>query len=153
MNTQVDAKGVVQACSQCGQLNRVLFARLGDATRCGKCKTELQPVSTPIEASNESVFEALTKSSNLPLLVDFWADWCGPCKMMAPELNKFAAQNAGRVAVAKVNTEVLPSVAQRFGINAIPTLALFIGGQEVGRVQGARSSAQLESFLAQTVPR
>jgi thioredoxin len=89
--------------------------------------------------------------SERPVLVDFWAEWCGPCKMMAPELSRVAAKNAGHFVVAKVNTEGLPLLAQRFNISTIPTLVLFNGGRERGRSQGARPVAEIHRFVEQTL--
>jgi thioredoxin 2 len=149
--TQLDERGVVEACPKCGQLNRLLFSSLANRVRCGRCKSVLPPLSTHIEIGEESAFDALLGSSSLAVLVDFWADWCGPCKMMAPEVEKFAADAAGHCAVAKVNTELLPAVAQRHGINALPTLVLFVNGTEVGRAEGARSAAQVRRFVSEAL--
>jgi thioredoxin 2 len=145
-----DSKGVLVRCSACGQTNRLLFERFGSMTRCGKCKTDLPHVDAPVEASDPEVFSGLM-TARVPVLIDFWAEWCGPCKMMSPELDRFARQSAGRIAVAKINTEGAPALAAQFQISAIPTLALFVNGREVGRVQGARSSAQLGTFVDQAL--
>ncbi len=149
--TQLDERGVVESCPHCGQRNRILYSRFAEPVRCGRCKAELPLVSEPIEISDDSAFDQLVESISVPLVVDFWAEWCGPCKMMAPELHKFAAAHAGRIAVAKVNSEGLPTLAQRFGIAAIPTLVLFDRGREAGRAQGARSSSQIEGFVRRTL--
>ena len=88
---------------------------------------------------------------SLPVVVDYWAPWCGPCRMVAPELQKVAARQAGQALVVKVNTDELSDLGQRFGIRSIPTLAVFAGGKEVARTSGARPAADIEAFLEQSV--
>ena len=149
--TRLDDKGLIETCPECGQLNRVSFSRLGAAARCGKCKRELPRLDTPIEIDEEIAFESLIGNSKLPVLVDFWAEWCGPCKMMVPEIKRVAVSNAERFVVAKVNTEGLPALAQRFKINAIPTLVVFSRGVELARSEGALPSVQIQRFVEQTV--
>jgi thioredoxin len=101
----------------------------------------------PIDIADESAFNALTSQSALPVMIDFWAPWCGPCKMVAPEVAKVAAEGSGKFIVAKVNTEELPSVAARFRITAIPTMAIFKNGGEVARQQGAMPAPMMRKFL------
>ena len=145
--TTLDGQGLIRNCPNCGQKNRVQFANLRDGARCGRCKTELPWLDSPLEIAEETSFASLTAKSSLPVLVDFWADWCGPCKMMVPEVKRVAAGNAGKCIVAKVNTEGLPVLAQQFRISALPTLVLFAGGTEVGRTEGARPAAEIQHFL------
>ena len=133
--TGLDQKGIVESCRNCGQRNRIAYERLGKIVRCGRCKAELPGPDAPLDISEASAFRALIANSSIPVLVDFWADWCGPCKMMAPELKRVAIGNAGRCVVAKVNTEGMPMLAQQYLITALPTLALFIGGAEIGAHQ------------------
>jgi len=149
--THLDDKGVIQICPQCSQKNRISFSHLANTSRCGKCKADLPRLDAPIEIDEEVSFESLIGSSNLPVLVDFWADWCSPCKMMAPEVKRVAGSNAERFVVAKVNTEGLPTLAQRFKINAIPTLVVFSHGVELARSEGALASVQIQHFVEQSV--
>jgi len=149
--THLDEKGVIETCPECGQRNRVSFTRLGSTARCGKCKRDLPRLEAPLEIGEELAFESLIGNSNLPVLVDFWAEWCGPCKMMVPEIKRVAVSNAEKIVVAKVNTEGLPTLAQRFKINALPTLVVFSRGVELARSEGALPSVQIRRFVEQTV--
>ncbi len=145
--TTFDDRGVIVPCASCGQKNRVVFERLGDETRCASCKAPLALPSEPIAIGSTSDFDRLVAHAALPILVDYWAPWCGPCRMVAPELQKVATRQAGRLLVVKVNTDELPDLGERFGIRSIPTLALFAGGREVSRAAGARPAADIEAFV------
>ncbi len=122
-------------CPHDGALNRVPLARLADAPRCGGCHQPLFQ-GQPVELDSAG-FERHLTQSELPLLVDFWAAWCGPCRMMAPAFTAAAAQLEPYLRLAKVDTELAPDVASRFGIRSIPTLMLFVRGREVARHSGA----------------
>jgi thioredoxin 2 len=141
----LDGSGVIVSCQQCGKANRLPYSGLGRQTRCGHCKADLPAPSAPIEVENAATFDAATRGA-LPVLVDFWAPWCGPCKMVAPELERVARSGAGRYLVLKVNTDVQQEIAARFRIQSIPTLALVVGGREVQRIAGARSAAEILAF-------
>jgi thioredoxin 2 len=150
----LDDRGVVVACTQCGQKNRLAYERLGGAVRCGNCKTTLPAPGSPIEVETSADFDRLIARSSLPVVVDYWAPWCGPCRTVAPELQKVAARQAGRFVVVKVNTDALGDLGERFGIRSIPTLAVFAGGHEVARSSGARPANEIEAFVEQaTRPR
>ena len=146
-STDLDDRGLLVTCPKCGQRNRLKYDKLGQAGRCGKCGTELHAPAEPIEVANDLAFDALTSRSAVPVLVDFWAPWCGPCKMVAPELNKVAREGAGKWVVAKVNTEQAQNLARRFRINAIPTMALFKNGLEVTRQVGAMAAPAIRKLL------
>ncbi len=145
----LDDKGIIVTCAACGQQNRLAYDRLGDETRCGKCKAPLGAPASPLELASTADFDRLIAHSALPVVVDYWAEWCGPCRMVAPELSKVAMRQAGRLIVAKVNTDTLNDIAMRFGIRSIPTMIVFSGGREVARTAGARPAAEIEAFAAQ----
>ena len=142
---QLDERGFIIVCPSCAQRNRVAFSTR--EARCGRCKSALPPPSEPIEVPNARAFDALVRDGRQPVVVDFWAPWCGPCRMVAPELARVAASNAGRFVVVKVNTDAVPDLGERFRIQSIPTMAVFAGGKEVARTSGAMPAAQIESFV------
>jgi thioredoxin 2 len=134
-------------CPDCGAVNRVPAERLQQHPKCGKCGVEVLP-ARPVDLTAAN-FEKFTARNELPVLVDFWAPWCGPCKQFAPTYSQMAAQYVGRVRFAKVNTEAEQTLAGRYSIRSIPTLALFRHGKEVDRVAGALPAQQLQAWLAQ----
>jgi thioredoxin 2 len=132
------------ACPHCGTTNRVPADRLADGPACGQCKEALLP-RHPVELG-EADFDRQAKG-DLPLVVDFWAEWCGPCKMMAPAFAEAAARAPAGVRFGKLDTEAHPGVAARFGIRSIPTMVLLRQGREVARTSGAMGAGQLLQWV------
>ncbi len=132
-------------CPHCEAVNRIPAARLGEGPKCGKCR---QPLFTghPIELTAANFTKHLQRN-DIPLLVDFWAPWCGPCQMMAPQFAQAAAMLEPRVRLAKVNTEAEQALGAQFGIRSIPTLALFRGGRETARQPGAMNAADIVRWV------
>src|SRR5438045_869032 len=134
-------------CPHCGQRNRLRYEALKQTFRCGKCHNQIPPLAEPVDITTDLAFEALISHSRLPVLVDFWAPWCGPCKMVAPEFVKLASETAGKFVIVKVNTEEVPSLSQRFQITAIPTMMVFDNGSEKARQAGAMPAPALRKFV------
>jgi thioredoxin 2 len=132
-------------CPHCQAVNRIPAARKDESPQCGRCSEPLFP-GRPV-ALDTAAWERFSTRNDLPVLVDFWATWCGPCRAMAPQFEQAARRLAGRVQFAKVDTDAEPELAGRFGIRSIPTLVLMQGGRELRRASGAMSAAQLEQWL------
>ncbi len=135
------------ACSSCSTHNRLPAARLLDKARCASCRSPLLPVTRPIAVESAEDFDELVRDAKAPVLVDFWAAWCGPCRVVAPELEKLAAQRQGQTIIAKVDTDAQPQLSARFGISSIPTLILFRGGREAKRISGAMPASAMAAQL------
>ncbi len=146
---ELDDRGIVLTCSSCGQKNRVAYSHLAATAKCGRCKTELHATAAPLEVKTTADFDRLIANASIPVVVDYWAPWCGPCHMVAPELVKVAARAHGKFLVVKVNTDALSDLGERFRIRSIPTMAVFSGGREITRTAGARPAAEIERFIEQ----
>lgn len=142
----VESSESVLLCRECGAKNRVSRERLPEAPTCGRCHTGLTP-RAPV-AITDATWRVEVDASPLPVLVDFWAPWCGPCRAMGPVLDQLATETAGRLKIAKLNVDENPEAAARFGVRAIPALVLLDGGKPLEEMRGAMSKAALWSRLA-----
>jgi thioredoxin 2 len=141
------ADAVKLTCATCGQGNRVPVARLPDGPKCGHCGEAL--ADGRVAELDAATHDKATRGDGLPVLVDYWAPWCGPCRMMAPEFAKAAKALAPGVRLMKLNTEDHPQISARAGIRGIPALILYRGGREVARLAGARPAADIVAFARQ----
>lgn len=146
MSNATTSRRATLSCPFCGTLNRVELARLDDGPRCGECGRPLR-LDRPLPVPGEALDQILAET-DVPVLIDFYADWCGPCRIMAPVLDDFARDRAGEVLVGKLDTDRYPEAAARFGVRGIPTLIVFSGGREIARQVGAVPRRGLDALVA-----
>jgi thioredoxin 2 len=137
---------MIRVCSQCGQQNRVPAKHLADIGRCGACKAALPPLAEPIDADVDA-FDGVLRDARVPVLVDFWAAWCGPCRMAAPIVKDVAAKMAGRALVLKVDTDRHPELAARYEVNGIPHFVVLRQGQVHSAQSGLVRAGEMVHWL------
>ncbi len=144
---------VIRACKSCGQKNRITAIHLADTGRCGTCKNPIPPLNEPLPV-DPALFDEIVQTARVPILVDFWAEWCGPCRAAAPEVARTSADLAGQAIVLKVDTELHPQLSARFNVRGIPNFAVFSRGKLIQQQAGLVGHDVMEAWLrsAATTP-
>jgi len=146
MSSAAQTEAVLYRCSQCGSTNRILANRVGQDPQCGRCHDKIFPRrALPI---TDASWKREVEENPIPVLVDFWAPWCGPCRMVGPILEQIARERGGRLKIVKLNVDENPQMAARFNVQSIPTLVLLRGGQVIEQLRGALPKPALEARLA-----
>ena len=142
-----DARGLILRCPACGTANRLVWQNLDKTGRCGSCRAPLPAPDAPVAIDDPAAFQTMIATSALPVVIDFWAPWCGPCKMMAPEFEKAAVMAAGQAIFVKVNTDEQQAIASQFRIQGIPAFALIKDGKPVAQTTGFQPAPQLIAWM------
>ncbi len=138
---------MLRTCASCQSVNRIPAAHLHELGKCGRCKVALPRTQDPIDVPDVHTFNDVIDSARVPVLVDFWAAWCGPCRMVAPEVSRAASELAGQAIILKVNTEKLPYLAQRYRVQGIPNFAVFRDGRLVHQQAGAMRAEEIIALV------
>jgi len=146
MSLSLHSGSALSKCAACGAANRVPVKHLADTGRCGSCKAALPPVSEPLEV-DAAAFDQIVSTAKVPVFVDFWAEWCGPCRMAAPEVQKLAQAMAGRALILKVDTEAHPALAARYGVQSIPNFIVFRAGHVAMQRAGAAPHTEMRRWV------